>query len=91
MWTPGKASPVHDHADAHCLMKVLKGSLIERRYEIPPTHGSKVTNGESGGGGPMRETMKREYTVDKVTYMADQVRCYQLFPRDDSEGQDDES
>jgi hypothetical protein len=22
VWTPGKASPVHDHADAHCLMKV---------------------------------------------------------------------
>lgn len=21
VWTPGKASPVHDHADAHCLMK----------------------------------------------------------------------
>lgn len=22
VWTPGKKSPVHDHADAHCLMKV---------------------------------------------------------------------
>jgi hypothetical protein len=22
VWTPGKASPVHDHADSHCLMKV---------------------------------------------------------------------
>jgi cysteine dioxygenase len=22
VWTPGKQSPVHDHADSHCLMKV---------------------------------------------------------------------
>jgi cysteine dioxygenase len=22
VWTPGKKSPVHDHADSHCLMKV---------------------------------------------------------------------
>lgn len=22
VWTPGQASPIHDHADSHCLMKV---------------------------------------------------------------------
>lgn len=24
VWTPGQKSPVHDHADAHCLMKVCQ-------------------------------------------------------------------
>lgn len=24
VWTPGKGSPVHDHADAHCIMKVSR-------------------------------------------------------------------
>ncbi|KAM3418537.1 Cysteine dioxygenase [Cercospora zeina] len=35
VWTPGKASPVHDHADAHCVMKVLKGTLEETLYGFP--------------------------------------------------------
>lgn len=35
VWTPGKQSPVHDHADAHCVMKVLKGSLEETLYGFP--------------------------------------------------------
>lgn len=35
VWTPGKASPVHDHANAHCVMKVLKGKLRETLYCWP--------------------------------------------------------
>lgn len=37
MWTPGEdqTSPVHDHADAHCVMKILKGSLTETLYGYP--------------------------------------------------------
>ncbi|PPJ55390.1 hypothetical protein CBER1_02710 [Cercospora berteroae] len=35
VWTPGKASPVHDHANAHCVMKVLKGTLEETLYGFP--------------------------------------------------------
>jgi len=38
VWSPGKGSPVHDHADAHCLMKVLKGTLKETVY-----HEGRVT------------------------------------------------
>jgi cysteine dioxygenase len=41
VWTPGKRSPVHDHADAHCLMKVLQGSLQETRYSIPTNPGTQ--------------------------------------------------
>jgi cysteine dioxygenase len=26
-------SPVHDHANSHCFMKALKGSLLESVYE----------------------------------------------------------
>lgn len=29
VWTPGQKSPVHDHADAHCLMKVCYMSHAE--------------------------------------------------------------
>lgn len=34
-WGPGHASPIHDHADAHCFMKLLSGSLEEVRYDWP--------------------------------------------------------
>lgn len=29
VWTPGQASPIHDHADSHCLMKV-RSSIREK-------------------------------------------------------------
>ncbi|CAK4032330.1 related to Cysteine dioxygenase [Lecanosticta acicola] len=38
VWTPGKASPIHDHANAHCVMKILKGSLTETIYGWPCQH-----------------------------------------------------
>jgi cysteine dioxygenase len=35
VWTPGKGSPIHDHANAHCVMKILKGQLTETIYAWP--------------------------------------------------------
>jgi cysteine dioxygenase len=35
VWTPGKGSPIHDHANAHCVMKILKGELKESLYRWP--------------------------------------------------------
>lgn len=35
VWNPGKGSPIHDHANAHCVMKVLKGTLRETLYGWP--------------------------------------------------------
>jgi hypothetical protein len=31
-------SPIHDHAGAHCIMKVLSGELLETQYEWPKGH-----------------------------------------------------
>lgn len=36
-WGEGQASGIHDHADSHCFMKMLKGSLEEIRYSWPQT------------------------------------------------------
>jgi len=67
VWTPGKGSPVHDHADAHCLMKVLKGSLKETLYEHPQTPGS--------GPQIVKETTFKE---NQVTYMADTLGLHKI-------------
>ncbi|KAK5105796.1 hypothetical protein LTR62_002138 [Meristemomyces frigidus] len=40
VWTPGKSSPIHDHANAHCVMRILKGSLTETIYNWPCQHSS---------------------------------------------------
>ncbi|XP_034478815.1 cysteine dioxygenase type 1 [Drosophila innubila] len=34
-WGEGHSSSVHDHADSHCFMKMLKGELREKRYQYP--------------------------------------------------------
>ncbi|KAH8279131.1 hypothetical protein KR026_002062 [Drosophila bipectinata] len=38
-WGEGHGSSVHDHADSHCFMKMLKGDLREKRYEYPNRSG----------------------------------------------------
>jgi cysteine dioxygenase len=38
VWNPGKSSPIHDHANAHCVMKILKGTLQETLYAWPCQH-----------------------------------------------------
>ena len=65
VWSPGKGSPIHDHADAHCLMKVLKGSLKETRFEFP----------EHGAPESIKETIFQE---NEVTYMSDELGLHKI-------------
>jgi len=67
VWTPGKGSPVHDHADAHCLMKVLKGTLQETRYDFPRNAAS-----------PPQVIKETAYHQDQVTYMADELGLHKI-------------
>jgi cysteine dioxygenase len=69
VWTPGMKSPIHDHADAHCLMKVLKGDLVERRFAIPRFPGME---------GRLTETAKARYAEGKVTYMSDRLGLHSI-------------
>jgi cysteine dioxygenase len=68
VWTPGKASPIHDHADAHCLMKVLRGSIRERRFATPLNPGTV----------PLQETSSLSSGPNKVTYMADALGLHSI-------------
>ncbi|KAH8894120.1 cysteine dioxygenase [Thozetella sp. PMI_491] len=72
VWSPGKGSPIHDHGNAHCLMKILKGNLTETRYAFP---------GESGSGGPMRVISEKTYKEDRVAYMADELGVHRVWNR----------
>lgn len=38
-WEHGQQSPIHDHAGAHCFIKMLSGSLKEEHFELSPDGG----------------------------------------------------
>lgn len=67
VWTPGKGSPVHDHADAHCVMKILRGTLKETRYNFPKNN---ATAPEVIG--------EKVYKENEVTYMADELGLHKI-------------
>lgn len=68
VWTPGKGSPIHDHGNAHCLMKILRGNLTETRFNFP----------EPGKTGPMEVISKRTYKENGVAYMADELGLHRV-------------
>ncbi|KAA8573063.1 hypothetical protein EYC84_003598 [Monilinia fructicola] len=74
VWTPGKGSPLHDHANAHCLMKVLAGTLSETQYTFPPTPRSPSHPQPT----PPSIIKSTTYTTNQVTYMADDLGLHKI-------------
>lgn len=72
VWSPGKGSPIHDHGNAHCLMKILKGNLTETRYEFPQ---------EGEPNGPMKVISEKTYKENQVAYMADELGLHRVSNR----------
>ncbi|KAF2267820.1 cysteine dioxygenase type I [Lojkania enalia] len=78
VWTPGKGSPVHDHANAHCIMKVLQGRLVETRFERPTVQ----LNMDKHKSCPLKQIQNSEYCLNKVAYMADTLGLHKIFNPD---------
>ncbi|UPX12973.1 Cysteine dioxygenase [Ascochyta rabiei] len=72
VWAPGRASPIHDHANAHCIMKILKGSLTETRYAWPTVD---LNNSEDRH---MQVISEKTYQADQVTYMSDKLGLHRI-------------
>ena len=68
MWTPGKGSPIHDHGNAHCLMKILKGEITETRYDFPDDDKAQ----------PMRVKQEKVYKANQTAYMADELGLHRV-------------
>ncbi|KAF7558407.1 hypothetical protein G7046_g5752 [Stylonectria norvegica] len=69
VWSPGKGSPIHDHGNAHCLMKILRGNLTETRFAFPE---------ENKGEGPMEVISEKTYKENAVNYMADELGLHRV-------------
>ncbi|KAF2637181.1 cysteine dioxygenase type I [Massarina eburnea CBS 473.64] len=72
VWSPGKGSPIHDHANAHCIMKILKGSLTETRYAWPTVSLNQNENR------PLDVISKKTYSRDQVAYMSDRLGLHRI-------------
>ncbi|KAK0129428.1 Cysteine dioxygenase [Cadophora gregata f. sp. sojae] len=77
VWTPGMRSPIHDHADSHCLMKVLRGTLRERRFEFPVGEGGGgVVGGREEG---LKEIARLDFAENKVAYISDKIGLHEIM------------
>lgn len=58
-WNEGHASAIHDHADSHCFMKMLKGQLTEVRFAWPKQ--TSVADDNSADIGNSNDSSEKEY------------------------------
>ncbi|KAK7604579.1 hypothetical protein V9T40_005765 [Parthenolecanium corni] len=70
-WGEGQGSSIHDHADAHCFMKMLTGSLCETRYEWPEKKDDEDAN-------PMREISRSILRTNEVCYINDSIGLHRV-------------
>jgi cysteine dioxygenase len=82
-WNEGQSSAIHDHADSHCFLKVLKGELMEVKYAFPTEDKTKITNLEPNiadigiyeesqcdqNGQPLQETTRTSVYENQVCYI----------------------
>lgn len=72
VWSPNKSSPIHDHANAHCIMKILKGSLVETRYAWPTIDLNQKKDQ------PLQTISQTRYEENEVTYMSDKLGLHRI-------------
>ncbi|KAJ5676056.1 Cysteine dioxygenase [Penicillium macrosclerotiorum] len=70
VWNPQKGSPIHDHANAHCIMKVLAGELHETVYHTPDS--------ESGESKPLTVKHANTFGMNEVTYISDDIGLHRV-------------
>ena len=53
-------SSIHDHANSHCFMKMLQGSLKETQYHWPDNNDKNT---------PLKQKFSTTHNTDEVTYI----------------------
>lgn len=72
-WGEGHGSSVHDHANAHCFMKMLDGALTETRYAWPSN--AQVHEEEQQ---PLQVISKSQLNVNEVCYINDSLGLHRV-------------
>ncbi|KAI9189489.1 hypothetical protein H9P43_000922 [Blastocladiella emersonii ATCC 22665] len=78
-WGAGHASPIHDHANSHCCMKMLEGNLTETRYEFPGEVPADHVVGESeADANRVRVIGQKTMERDQVAYINDSLGLHRV-------------
>ncbi|CBY00667.1 hypothetical protein LEMA_P017970.1 [Plenodomus lingam JN3] len=72
LWVDASVQETCRHSNAHCIMKVLKGSLQETRYDWPTV---ALNKGEKR---PLDVISQKTYERDQVTYMSDKLGLHKI-------------
>jgi len=60
------------HANAHCIMKILKGSLTETRYAWPTVDRNNAEDH------PLQVLSNKTFEENQVTYMSDKLGLHRI-------------
>ncbi|XP_035222205.1 cysteine dioxygenase type 1-like [Stegodyphus dumicola] len=70
-WAEGQGSSIHDHANSHCFMKVLDGSLHEIRFAWPPETEESETR-------EMEQIGENYLKTNDVAYINDTIGLHRM-------------
>ncbi|KAF2157212.1 cysteine dioxygenase [Myriangium duriaei CBS 260.36] len=73
VWNPRRKSPIHDHADSHCVMKIIQGSLQEVVYQNPTLTGNPAD---------MKVKKSTHYQKDEIAYISDDIGLHEVINND---------
>ncbi|XP_060526774.1 cysteine dioxygenase type 1 [Cylas formicarius] len=66
-WGEGQGASIHDHANSHCFMKILQGSLEEIRYGWPKEEGQEL-----------EEIRRTRLNLNDVCYINDSLGLHRV-------------
>jgi len=69
-WPEGIESPIHDHADSHCFMRILDGEAKETKYFWPQD--------QCGPDGALVEMCTRSVGAGTTAYMSDELGLHRV-------------
>ncbi|KAG8223283.1 hypothetical protein J437_LFUL001560 [Ladona fulva] len=93
-WGEGHGSAIHDHADAHCFMKMLQGNLSEVRFawpEVSEVEDKENHSGDITGAGPkegegLQEIGRTTLKLNDVCYINDSLGLHRVENPSHTEG-----
>lgn len=71
VWSPQQQSPVHSHANTHCVMKILSGRLSETLYGWPRPM-------DAVARATLEPIRQRTLCAGQVGYMADEMGVHKI-------------
>jgi len=74
-WGEGQGSLIHDHANAHCFMKMLQGELTEIRFEWPKEEETIPTPARPN---KMVEISRTALLQNEVCYINDSIGLHRV-------------